>query len=156
MTDVDLFAPLGTITLPDAPLHVLAGPDRGGRTAHRSPDDALPARTAEGRTPMPLGEGIHWVLQHPDVLERNHCFMTIGSRPRKPGGALDSRTPAIWISNGTGRDGRERRNAPKVGWCRAGNRTPGWGSPRRRAARTDRPRRGDLAESGRQGAGSRR
>jgi hypothetical protein len=30
--------------------------------------------------------------------------------------------PAVWISNGTRRDGAARRNAPKVGWCWAGNR----------------------------------
>ena len=34
----------------------------------------------------------------------------------------DSRTPAVWISNGTGRDGAGNRNAPKVGWCWADNR----------------------------------
>jgi len=28
----------------------------------------------------------------------------------------------VWISNGTGRDGAANRNAPKVGWCWAGNR----------------------------------
>ncbi|MEU9450376.1 DUF5701 family protein [Streptomyces sp. NPDC048277] len=121
MTDVDLFAPLDTIELPDAPLYVLTGVDRGDRMAGWSPNEALPALGAEDRTPLLLSEGIHWVLQQPGVLERNHCFMTIGSRPRKPDGALDSRTPAVWISNGTGRDGRERRNAPKVGWCWAGN-----------------------------------
>jgi hypothetical protein len=48
--------------------------------------------------------------------------MTIGSRLRRPDGRLDTRTPALWLSNGTGRDGRERRHAPKVGWCWAGNR----------------------------------
>ncbi len=48
--------------------------------------------------------------------------MTIGSRRRKPEGSLDARTPALWISNGTGRDGPANRNAPKVGWCWAGNR----------------------------------
>ncbi|MDF2824427.1 MAG: hypothetical protein K0R68_1835, partial [Mycobacterium sp.] len=37
-------------------------------------------------------------------------------------GTLDSRTPALWISNGAGRDGGARRDAPKVGWCWAGNR----------------------------------
>ncbi len=47
--------------------------------------------------------------------------MTIGSRRRK-GKGLDARTPAIWISGGTGRDGRSNRGAPKVGWCWAGNR----------------------------------
>ena len=122
MTDVDLFAPLDTIALPDAPLYVLTGLDRGDRMANWSPDEAVPALTAEHRTPLLLSEGIHWVLQQPAVLERNHCFMTIGSRLRKANGAVDARTPAIWISNGTGRDGRDRRNAPKVGWCWAGNR----------------------------------
>ncbi|MFF3930429.1 DUF5701 family protein [Streptomyces hirsutus] len=122
MSDVDLFAPLDTATLPDAPLYLLTGLDRGDRMANWSPNEALPALTAEARTPLLLTEGIHWVLQQPAVLERNHCFMTIGSRLRKARGTLDARTPAIWISNGTGRDGRERRNAPKVGWCWAGNR----------------------------------
>ncbi|MEU5214122.1 DUF5701 family protein [Streptomyces sp. NPDC020742] len=122
MPDVDLFAPLDTVPLPDAPLYLLTGLDRGDHLANWTPNEALPALTAEARTPLLLTEGIHWVLQQPAVLERNHCFMTIGSRLRKPNGALDARTPALWISNGTGRDGRERRNAPKVGWCWAGNR----------------------------------
>ncbi|MFI8849653.1 DUF5701 family protein [Streptomyces sp. NPDC053499] len=122
MPDVDLFAPLETVTLPDAPLYLVAGPDRGDGMANWSPNEALPALVEQARTPLLLTEGIHWVLQQPAVLERNHCFMTIGSRLRKANGSLDSRTPAIWISNGTGRDGRERRDAAKVGWCWAGNR----------------------------------
>ncbi|MFI0775240.1 DUF5701 family protein [Streptomyces sp. NPDC021212] len=122
MPDVDLFAPLDTVAVPDAPLYLLTGLDRGDHMANWSPNEALPALTAEARTPLLLTEGIHWVMQQPAALERNRCFMTIGSRLRKAGGALDARTPAIWISNGTGRDGRERRNAPKVGWCWAGNR----------------------------------
>lgn len=82
------------------------------------PASALAAR---GRTPFLLTEGLAWVLQSPGVLERNHCFMTAGSRRRRPRG-FDARTPAIWIANGTGRDGAERRGAPKVGWCWWGNR----------------------------------
>ncbi|WP_030773387.1 DUF5701 family protein [Streptomyces sp. NRRL F-2664] len=121
MPDVDLFGP-HALDLPDAPLYLVTGVDRGDRMANWSPEEALPALTAEGRTPLLLTEGIHFVLQQPAALERNRCFMTIGSRLRKAGGALDSRTPAIWISNGSGRDGRERRNAPKVGWCWWGNR----------------------------------
>ncbi|MGW2780350.1 DUF5701 family protein [Streptomyces populi] len=121
MTDVDRFAPCA-VELPDAPLYLVTGLDRGDHMANWSPDEALPALTKEDRTPLLLTEGIHWVLQQPAVLERNRCFMTIGSRLRKANGALDARTPAIWISNGTGRDGRERRNAPKVGWCWWGNR----------------------------------
>ncbi|WP_405800449.1 DUF5701 family protein [Streptomyces halstedii] len=122
MHDVDLFAPLDTLAMPDAPLYLLTSLERGDRMANWSPDEALPALTARARTPLLLTEGMHWVLQQPAVLDRNHCFMTIGSRLRKSNGALDARTPAVWISNGTGRDGHERRNAPKVGWCWAGNR----------------------------------
>ncbi|MFI1148336.1 DUF5701 family protein [Streptomyces sp. NPDC020817] len=122
MADVDGFAPLDVIEVPDAPLYVVTGLDRGDHMSNWSPEEALPALTRDERTPLLLGEGIHWVLQQPAALERNHCFMTVGSRLRKPNGTPDARTPAIWISNGTGRDGRERRNAPKVGWCWWGNR----------------------------------
>ena len=122
MTDADEFSPIDAVDLPDGPAYLLRGPDRGDAMAGWSPDEALPAIAAAGRTPLTLGEGIYWLLQEPDVLERNRCFMTVGSRRRRPGGRLDARTPAIWISNGTGRDGPEHRNAPKVGWCWAGNR----------------------------------
>ncbi|MFD6168763.1 DUF5701 family protein [Streptomyces coeruleorubidus] len=121
MPDVDEFRP-SDVDVPDAALYVVTGVDRGDHMANWSPDEALPALTKEDRTPLLLTEGIHWVLQEPAVLERNRCFMTIGSRLRKPNGSMDARTPAIWISNGTGRDGRERRNAPKVGWCWWNNR----------------------------------
>jgi hypothetical protein len=122
MVDVDRFAPIDAIELKTSPLYLLTGLDRGDDMANWSPDEALPALIARGRTPLLLTEGILWNLQVGAVLERNHCYMTIGSRLRKPNGSLDSRTPALWISNGTGRDGPERRNAPKVGWCWAGNR----------------------------------
>ncbi|MES9508814.1 DUF5701 family protein [Streptomyces sp. NPDC000609] len=122
MPDVDQFSPIETMAVPDEPVYVVEGPDRGDHMANWSPDEALPAIAEEGRTPLLLAEGIHWVLQQPETLERGRCFMTIGSRLRKDNGTLDARTPALWISNGTGRDGRENRNAPKVGWCWAGNR----------------------------------
>jgi hypothetical protein len=120
--DVDLFGPIDESNVPDAPLYFVDGLDRGDAMSNWSPDEALPAITAQGRTPLLLSEGAHWLLQAPEVLERNRCFMTIGSRRRRPDGRVDARTPAIWISGGTGRDGRERRDAPKVGWCWAGNR----------------------------------
>ncbi len=47
--------------------------------------------------------------------------MTIASR-KINGKHLDTRTPAIWISGGTGHDGTANKGAPKVGWCWAGNR----------------------------------
>ncbi|MFF3698404.1 DUF5701 family protein [Streptomyces sp. NPDC002221] len=121
MADVDRFAPCG-VEVPDSPLYLVTGLDRGDHLANWSPEEALPALTGDGRTPLLLSEGIHWLLQQPEILERNRCFMTIGSRLRKANGVLDSRTPAIWISNGTGRDGRDRRDAPKIGWCWWGNR----------------------------------
>jgi hypothetical protein len=122
MADVDQFSAIESAVLPAGPLYLVAGLHRGDEMANCSPDEALPAITAAARTPLTLGEGIQWLLQQPAMLERNHCFMTIGSRLRKANGALDPRTPAVWISNGTGRDGAQNRNAPKVGWCWAGNR----------------------------------
>ncbi|MER7172877.1 DUF5701 family protein [Streptomyces mesophilus] len=122
MPDVDRFTPTDAALVPEAALYLIIGLDRGDHMSNWSPDEALPALAEEGRTPLLLSEGIHWVLQQPAALERNRCFMTIGSRLRKDNGAFDARTPAIWISNGTGRDGRERRGAPKVGWCWWNNR----------------------------------
>ncbi len=122
MADVDKFTPISAVRLPDAPLYLIRDVDRGDAMANWSPDEALPAIADAGRTPLTLTEGLHWLLQRPDALVRGHCFMTIGARRRKPDGLLDARTPAVWISNGTGRDGPANRNAPKVGWCWAGNR----------------------------------
>ena len=122
MPDLDDFLPIEGVTLPGTAGYLVHGLERGDEMANWSPDEALPAITGAGRTPLTVVEGIHWLLQQPDVLERNHCFMTIASRKRTAKGKLDTRTPAIWISNGTGRDGKATRNAPKIGWCWAGNR----------------------------------
>lgn len=136
MTDVDRFGPV--VDVPDAPVWLLTDPDRGDDLADASPAEAVVDLAARDRTPMLLTEGIQWVLQCPEVLERNHCFMTTGSRLRTPAGGFDSRTPALWISNGTGRDGRDRRDAPKVGWCWWNNRHTwlGFGSGGTRIARS--------------------
>ena len=121
MTDVDDFLPTDAVPVPDRP-YVVGGLERGDEFVNRTPDECLPEILSVGRSPLTLGEGLHWLLQQPGALERNRCFMTIGSRLRRADGRLDTRTPALWLSNGTGRDGRERRGAPKVGWCWAGNR----------------------------------
>ena len=135
MVDVDRFTPYRT-EVPDGPVYLVHGLDRGDHLANYRPEEALPELAGAGRTPLLLSEGLHWALQQPSALERNRCFMTIGSRLRKESGSYDSRTPAVWISNGTGRDGRERRNAPKVGWCWWGNRHTwlGFASATRREA----------------------
>ncbi len=122
MADVDSFGPIDCVAVPESPVYLLRRPERGDEMANRSPDEALPQIQAAGRSPLLLTEGIAWLLQQPEVLQAGRCFMTIGSRRRRPDGKLDARTPAIWISGGTGRDGAANRNAPKVGWCWAGNR----------------------------------
>jgi hypothetical protein len=122
MADVDDFTPISSVMLPGGPFYALHDLHRGDAMSNWSPDEALPAITGAARTPLTLSEGLHWLLQRPEALQRGHCFMTIGSRRHKPAGSLDARTPAVWISNGTGRDGAARRDAPKVGWCWAGNR----------------------------------
>ncbi|KGM13450.1 DUF5701 family protein [Cellulomonas bogoriensis] len=117
MDDVDDFTPTLDAPVPDADLYAVVDPTRGEEMTNWSPEEALPVITGAGRTPLTLSEGIQWVLHAPEALKRNRCFMTIGSRLRRPDGTFDARTPALWISNGTGRDGSDRRGAPKVGWC---------------------------------------
>jgi hypothetical protein len=121
MTDVDAFAPIDGVDVPDLPVYLLADPVRGDDLRTTTPIEGLARIRAAGRTPLTLNEGISWLLQDPSVLEPGACFMTLGSGKRTTTG-MDARTPAIWISGGTGRDGAARRGAPKVGWCWAGNR----------------------------------
>lgn len=121
LTDLEQFEPIVGLEIPDRPLYLLHDVNRGDDLRNWSPDEALPAIKALDRSPLTLGEGVSWLLQEPKLLEPHHCFMTIGSRKPK-GKVLDTRTPAIWISGGTGRDGTENKGAPKVGWCWAGNR----------------------------------
>lgn len=121
MTDLEDFTALEGIEIPDSPLYLLHDVERGDDMRSWSPNEALPAVAELGRTPLTVHEGISWLLQDPTLLEPNHCFMTIGSRKPK-GRDLDARTPAIWISGGTGRDGKANKGAPKLGWCWADNR----------------------------------
>ena len=122
MVDLDEFNPLEGLSIPGEPLYVISDIDRGDDMLNWSPDEALTEINARGRRPLTISEGISWLLQQPEKLEQNRCFMTIGSRKRNKKNGFDARTPAIWISNGTGRGGKENRGAPKVGWCWARNR----------------------------------
>ena len=121
MTDVDEFAPVG-IELPDEPLYLVYDVRRGDEFQNASPEEVQPQLESAGRRPLTLHEGLSWAISDPAAIEANNCFMTIGSRKvkgRKRTGEVvyDARTPALWIASGTGRDGKERRNAPKLGWC---------------------------------------
>lgn len=121
MTDVEEFTPIDGVDQPAGP-YLLNGVDRGDHLRNASPEEVQGHFSAEARTPLTLTEGIYWVLAQPEALAPNYCFMTIASRRPKARGGLDARTPALWISGGTGRDGKQRRGAAKVGWCWARNR----------------------------------
>jgi hypothetical protein len=121
MVDVDEFLPVG-IDLPDSPVYLVRSVSRGDDLQNASPEEALARFSSEGRRPLTLHEGLSWALTHPEIIEANNCFMTIGSRKAKSrtrAGQIvyDARTPALWNASGTGRDGIERRGAPKLGWC---------------------------------------
>ncbi len=120
MADVDEFSP--TMELPAAPVYLVDGLDRGDAMSNWSPAEADPAIAAADRTPLTLTEGLYWLLQRPGDPRARTLLHDDRVPKARPGGGLDARTPAIWISNGTGRDGADRRGAPKVGWCWAGNR----------------------------------
>jgi hypothetical protein len=123
LADLTEFVNAPGVDVPEADLYAVNDPSRGDEFANQTPDEVDPVLRSRGRDLMTLNEGISWALQRPEVIERNHCYMTTGSRkPASRRGKLDTRVPALWISNGTGRDARERRGAPKVGWCWAGNR----------------------------------
>ena len=121
MSDLADFSPTDDVHVPDAPLYLVGDVTRGDDMLDWTPTDAHAELGRQARTPLTVSEGVSWLLQEPDQLEPGKCFMCIGSRKRKAAGGLDSRTPALWISGGTGRDGRENKGSPKVGWCWAGN-----------------------------------
>ncbi|MBA3743644.1 DUF5701 family protein [Sporichthya sp.] len=115
LADWDRFVPIAGLEVPTA-AYRLVGVERGEEYLNWSPDEALPAIHERGRTPLTVAEGVALLAQHPDLLEPNKCFMLVGSR------CGDRRVPALWISGGTGKDGRDRKGAAKLGWCWAGNR----------------------------------
>ncbi|WP_228548998.1 MULTISPECIES: DUF5701 family protein [unclassified Dietzia] len=121
MSDLAEFTPTDDVRVPDAPLYLVDDVTRDDDMLGWTPTDAHAEFARRGRTPLTISEGVSWLLQQPEMLEPGRCFMCIGSRKRKADGALDARTPALWISGGTGRDGRESKGAPKVGWCWANN-----------------------------------
>ncbi len=116
MTDLDDFVPTKDVDVPESPLYLVTDVDRGDDMRNWSPEEALAEIESRGRSPLTISEGISWLLQEPERLEPNFCFMCIGSRKPKRTG-FDARTPAVWISGGTGHDGPRQRDAPKVGWC---------------------------------------
>lgn len=114
--DIDRFVPIEGVEVPDVDVYALLDVQRGDEYLSWRPDEVLPEITARGRTPLTVHEGIALVTLVPDALEKNRCFMLLGSR------CGDRRVPALWISGGSERDGgAARRGAAKLGWCWAGN-----------------------------------
>jgi len=103
--DVDRFAPIESVEIPAGSAYVVFDVDRGADHLNVRPNDALVSITASGRTPLTVDEGIAFITQFPDSLEKNHCFSLLASR------GTDQRVPALWIS----------KAMPKLGWCWAGN-----------------------------------
>ncbi len=115
LADWERFVPIPGLEVPPTPYR-LVGVERGEEYLNWTPDEALPVLAERGRTPLTVAEGVALLSQQPELLEPNKCFMLLGSR------CGDRRVPALWISGGTGKDGRERKGAAKLGWCWAGNR----------------------------------
>jgi hypothetical protein len=99
------FVPIEGVELPAGPAYRLVGVDTGHALRNVTPDDALAAIRAAGRSPLTLEEGIAVVTRHPETIAPNDGWSLLGSR------CGDRRVCALWISKG----------APKLGWCWAGN-----------------------------------
>lgn len=103
--DPAFFRPLPSLALPAGHAYLLLDVDRGNQTLNARPVDAERHIAAAGRSPLTIEEGVAVLLQQPEFLQPNRCFMALGSR----GG--DKRVPAFWLSDGQ----------PKLGWCWEGN-----------------------------------
>ncbi|WP_062071858.1 DUF5701 family protein [Demequina sediminicola] len=95
------YAPRAELQVPQAPVYLLKGVDRGDEFRDVAPLDAAATISSRGRTPLTIDEGLSLAAAHPAVLFKNHCFMLAGSTRG------DKRVPALWIS----------AKAPKLGWC---------------------------------------
>jgi hypothetical protein len=95
------YRPIDSLDVPPGP-YLLHGIDTGSEFCNVTPEDALAAVTARGRTPLTIDEGVALTVVRPDMLRPNRCFSLMGSRT-----GTNQRVPAVWIS--------ERR--AKLGWC---------------------------------------
>jgi hypothetical protein len=102
---LERFVPTEDVKLPDERAYLLLDVDRGEEFCGVVPEDAMTTIAERARTLLTIEEGIAFVTHHPAALAKNKCFSLGGSR------SGDRRVPAIWIS----------QNAPKLGWCWAGN-----------------------------------
>lgn len=91
--------------LPQGQAYLLLDVDRGDALRNAAPSDAQQDIRKQRRSPLTLEEGAAVLMLWPLLLQRNRCFMTLGSR------CGDRRVPAYWLSG----------EQPKLGWCWEGN-----------------------------------
>lgn len=103
--EIERFLPVTGLGMPSGGAHVLFDVQRGEEFCGVVPNEAMETIASRGRTPLTIEEGIALITQFPWILATNKCFSLGGSR------CGDRRVPALWIS----------KNAPKLGWCWAGN-----------------------------------
>ncbi len=99
--DLARFEPIAELEVPGDP-YLLEGFDSGAEFLDVTPEVALPAILAAGRSPLTIAEGLAILLADPEILRERNCFSLLGSR------CGDRRVPALWIKG----DGR-----PRLGWC---------------------------------------
>ncbi len=99
--DLKRFEPIAELGVPAEP-YELTGFDPGAEFLNVTPEAALPAILAAGRSPLTIAEGLTILLADPEILRERNCFSLLGSR------CGDRRVPALWIKG----DGR-----PRLGWC---------------------------------------
>lgn len=95
------YRPLADLAIPSSDVYAIVDVQRGEEFCGVTPKDATEQIVARGRSVLTIHEGISLVATHPDLLEKNKCFMLAGSRQG------NKRVPALWISD----------KAPKLGWC---------------------------------------
>jgi hypothetical protein len=103
--DLERFAPVEGLSLPDGSAYLAVDIDTGTDTLNVTPDDALRLIETRDRSPLTIDEGIAVITHWPEAVAKNAGFSLPGSR------CGDRRVTALWISQGR----------PKLGWCWAGN-----------------------------------
>jgi len=105
MDDLERFATIDGIDVPDGLVYLVTDVDAGAGTLNVTPDDALESIAAAGRSPLTIDEGVALVTHFPELLRTANAFSILGSR------CGDRRVTALWLSKGR----------PRLGWCWAGN-----------------------------------
>ncbi|WP_289139552.1 DUF5701 family protein [uncultured Brevibacillus sp.] len=103
--ELNRFAPIEGIELPEGFAYLLVDIDTGQETLNVTPNLAMEMIKNENRSPLTIEEGVALITHFPEIVKKNNGFSLLASR------CGDKRVTALWISEGK----------PKLGWCWAGN-----------------------------------